>query len=96
MTERSRPVTSEAHSAPPREAEDRARPSVVMIRTFTCAETDKTNKPDGDAVRLGLHKETLVSPAGSPKDGNGTDQWVLRGKLVVESIFRLPEGPGGG
>jgi hypothetical protein len=47
------------------EAEQRSRPSAVLVNSFVCP--SKTDKPDGGAVRLGLHMITLVPPAGHSK-----------------------------
>ncbi|MCA1606595.1 MAG: recombinase family protein [Acidobacteria bacterium] len=58
------PVITNGHGRPEDGAESRERPSAVLVRTFACAKRDKTNKPDGGAVRLGLHKIVLVPPAG--------------------------------
>ncbi len=41
---------------------ERLRPSNVFVNSSACR--TETHKPDGGAVRLGLHMITLVPPAG--------------------------------
>lgn len=45
------------------EAEHRSQPSAVLANSFVCP--SKSDKPDGGAVRLGLHMITLVPAAGT-------------------------------
>ena len=63
--------------AVPEEAEGRSRPSAVLVNSFVCPQ--KTDKPDGGAVRLGLHMIDLVPPAGfEPTARRCPSRWSRR------------------
>ena len=85
------PTTEAPSDVDQPEAEHRSRPATLLESSFTCR--TETDKPDGGAVRLGLHKSTLVPPAGFEPAPPPPEGGALSPELRGLSDSRTVPGP---